>query len=62
MKIPEAIRHCMATNDAAMAVSIVDQLRFQHGMRHDVIMRIVEKAGVDPRDFDALVYEGEDIR
>ena len=61
MKIPEAIRHCMAIQDAEMAVSIVDQLRFQRGMRYDEIMRCVEKAGVDPLDFDALLYEGEGV-
>ena len=60
MKLPEAIRKAVETQDGPMAGRIADVLRFRFGFDYEqVLERFHAETGLDRAEFDGLMYEAD---
>ena len=60
MKLPEAIREAVKTDNPVMACRIADILRFKCHMNYDQIYSFAAKhANVTKAQWESLMYEGD---
>ena len=58
MKIKQAIKQAIETHNPAIAGTVVDLLRFNHGMNYGQILKLVQTVvpGIDPGEWDVPLW------
>lgn len=59
MKLGKAIQQAAIMGDYVEAGNIADFMRHRLGMTYSAMMRVVQKVGVNPNEWEELIMESE---